>query len=95
MFYPFRDKKELLSGFPPLYQNKLLEPGVQTVVNSSIEFEPYGDLVDEASSRYNTSMLDNQDHFGQIGEAVYSNDLNDENTESNKNSAIPNLMQTI
>ena len=40
-------------------------------------------------------MLDNQDHFGQIGEAVYSNDLNDENTESNKNSAIPNLMQTI
>ena len=28
LFYPFRDEKELLSGFPPIYQNKLQEEGV-------------------------------------------------------------------
>ena len=48
LFYPFRDEKELLSGFPPLYQNKLQEQGVQDVVNTNkIKFEPYGDLVDK------------------------------------------------
>ena len=42
LFYPFRDEKELLSGFPPpLYQNKLQEEGVQDVVNiNKIKFEP-------------------------------------------------------
>ena len=44
----------------PLYQNKLLEPSVQTVVNSNkIKFEPYVDLVDEVYSRYNANILDN------------------------------------
>ena len=48
LFCPFRDEKELLSGFPPLYQNKLQEQGVQDVVNTNkIKFEPYGDLVDK------------------------------------------------
>ena len=28
LFYQFRDEKELLSGFPPLYQNKLQGQGV-------------------------------------------------------------------
>ena len=47
LFYPFSHEKELLSGFPPIYQNKLLEEGVQDVVNiNKIKFEPYGDLVD-------------------------------------------------
>ena len=27
LFYPFRDEKELLSGFPPMHQNKLQEEG--------------------------------------------------------------------
>ena len=45
-------------------------------------------------------MLDNQDTFGQIesngtGEAVYSNGQDDENTESNRNSAVPNFMPRI
>ena len=31
LFYPFRDNKKLLSCSPPLHQNRLLEPGVQTV----------------------------------------------------------------
>ena len=49
LFCPFRYEKELLSGFPPLYQNKLQEQGVQDVVNTNkIKFEPYGDLVDKA-----------------------------------------------
>ena len=33
LFYPFRDERELLSGFPPIYQNKLKEQGVKDVVN--------------------------------------------------------------
>ena len=46
LFYPFRDEKELLLGFPPLYQNKLQEEGVQDVVNiNKIKFEPNGDLL--------------------------------------------------
>ena len=62
LFYPFWDEKDLLSGCLPLYQNKLLEPGVQTVANSNkIKFEPFGNLVDDSYSRYNANMLDNQD----------------------------------
>ena len=47
LFYSFRDEKELLQGFPPLYQNKLQKQGVQDVVNiSKIKSEWYSDLVD-------------------------------------------------
>ena len=81
----------------PLYQNKLLEPGVQTVVNSNkIKFEPFGNLVDDSYSRYDTNMLDNQDPFGltfdETGKAVCSNDQDDENTESKTNSVTPNFI---
>ena len=62
LFYPFWDEKDLLSGCLSLHQNKLLEPGVQTVANSNkIKFEPFGNLVDDSYSRYNANMLDNQD----------------------------------
>lgn len=62
LFYPFRDEKELLSGFPPLYQNQLQERGVQDVVNTiRIKSELHGDLVDQAHSRFNLSMINNQD----------------------------------
>ena len=77
---------DLLLGCPTLYQNKHLETGVQTAVNSNkIKFEPYDDLVNEACSHCNANMLDKQDPFGQIenGEALYSNDQDDEKrTES-------------
>ena len=33
LFFLFRDVKELLSGFPPLYQNKLRKQGVQALIN--------------------------------------------------------------
>ena len=70
------------------------------VAGNKIKFEPYGDLVHEAYSRYNANMLNSQDPFGQIendeiGEAVCSNDQDDENTESNRNSEIPNFMPRI
>ena len=88
-FYLFRDEMDLFLGCPTLYQNKHLETGVQTAVNSNkIKFEPYGDLVNEAYSHCNANMLDKQDPFGQIengkrGEAMYSNDQDDEKrTES-------------
>ena len=49
LFYLFRDEKEMLSGFPPTYQNKLQEEGVQDVVNiSKMKVDPYGYLVDQA-----------------------------------------------
>ena len=32
LFCPFRDEKELLTGFPPMYQ-KMREEGVQDVLN--------------------------------------------------------------
>ena len=45
-------------------------------------------------------MLDNQDLLGQTEsdetvEAKYTNDQDNENTESNRNSALPNFMQRI
>ena len=34
LFYVCRDKKELLSDFPPMCQNKLHEQGIQDAVNT-------------------------------------------------------------
>ena len=94
LFYPFRDKKELLSGLPPLYQNKLQEQGVQDIVNiNKIKFEPYGDLVDQVYSRFNETLINNQDPHGQmkndqISGAEYSSDNDSEETGTKKTSTI-------
>ena len=49
-FYPFIDEKELLSGFPPIYENKLQNEGVQDFVNiNKMKFEPYDDLADQTN----------------------------------------------
>ena len=57
----------MLSGFPPFYQNKLREQGVKVVVNmSKINFEPYGDLVDQAFSQFNQNWITNQDPHSQV-----------------------------
>ena len=57
LFQPFRDEKELLSSFPPVYQNKLQEEEeeeVQEVVNiNRIKSEPNGDLVDKVFLQFN------------------------------------------
>ena len=51
----------------PQYQNKLLEPSIQDVVNNNkTTFKPYDDLVDKAFSHYNESIINNQDLFDQI-----------------------------
>ena len=67
LFYPFRDRKDLLSGLPSMYQNKLQEEGVQNVVNvNKIKFEPYGGLVDQVFLQYNENLIYNEDPQNQI-----------------------------
>ena len=62
LFYILRDERELLSGFPPMYQNKLQQQGVQDILNiNKIKFEPHGDLVDQADLRLNETLINNQD----------------------------------
>ena len=66
LFYPFRDEKELLSGFPPIYKTKLQEEEVQDVVNiNKMEFEPYGDSVNQMLSKSNENLNNNQDRHNQ------------------------------
>ena len=102
LFYPFRDEKELLSGLPPLYQNKLQEQGAQEIVNiNKIKFEPHFDLVYEVNSRLCETLINNQDTHSQIENdeipgAEYPNDNDSEDTEINKTSTIPTFMpQTL
>ena len=96
LFFPFRDEKQLHSGCPSFYQNKLHEQGLQDVVNrNKIKFEPYGDLVDQVFSQFNENSINNQDPHSQTEndetpEVEYSNDSED--TETYKTSAIPNFM---
>ena len=67
LFFLFRDEKQLLSGCPSLYQNKLQEQGVQNVINrNKIKFEPYGGLVDQAFSQFNENLINNRDAHIQI-----------------------------
>ena len=57
----------MLSGFPPLYQNKLQEQGVQAVVNmNKLKFEPYGDLVDPSFSQFNANSITNREPLSQV-----------------------------
>ena len=101
LFFTFRDEKQLLSGCPPLYQNKLQEQLVQDVLNrNKIKFEPYGDLVDQAFSQLNENSINNQDPQRQIENdehpgAGYFNENDSEDTEINKTFAIPNFMRQI
>ena len=101
LFYPYSDEKELLSGCPPLYQNKLQEKEVQAVINiSKINFEPYADLVDQTSSQFNEDSISTQDPHSQNKNdetqgAKYSNENDSEDTKTNETSAIPNIMPKI
>ena len=65
-FNSFRDEK-LLSGFPPMYQNKLQKEGFQDVVNiNKSKLEPYGNLVDQAFLKLNDNLINNQYPHSQI-----------------------------
>ena len=67
LFFPFRDEKQLVSGCPPLYQNKLQEQGVPDVVNrNKRKFEPYGDLVDPAFSQLMRTQLTIKAHIAKL-----------------------------
>ena len=101
LFYLFREKKELLSGFPPMYQNKLQEERVQDVVDiNKMKFEPYGDLVYQTISQFNKKLINNQDPHNQtksneILGTEYSNENDSEERKTNKNSLIPNFKPQI
>ena len=88
LFYPFRVEKELLSGFPPLHQNKLQEQGFQDVLKTDkIKFKPYGDLVDQACSKCIETLINNQDPHSQLENhetpgAEYPNKNDPENTDT-------------
>ena len=87
--FPFRDEKQLLSGCPASYQNKLQELGAQDVVNrNKVKFESYGDLVDQVFSQCNENSINNEDPHSQIEndetpEAEYTNKNDSEDTETN------------
>ena len=66
LFYLFRDEKEMLSGFPPTYQNKLQEEGVQDVVNiSKMKVDPYDCLVDQAL-QFNENLINKHTHIAKL-----------------------------
>ena len=91
----------MLSGFPPLYQNKLQEQGVQAVVNmNKLKFEPYGDLVDPSFSQFNDNSITNREPLSQVENdetpgAEYLNENDSEDTETSKTSEIPNFTPKI
>ena len=67
LFYPFRDEKDLLSGLPPMYQNKVQEEQVQDVIKiNKMKFEPHGDLLNQAFVQLNEILINNQDPYSQI-----------------------------
>ena len=77
-----------------------MQEGIQEVITNKIKFEPYGDLVDQASSKFNENLLNNKDPQSQIENhetpwAVYPNKNDSEETETNKHYAIPNFMPKI
>ena len=84
-----------------MYQNKLQEQRVEDVVNrNNIKFEPYGDLVDQAYSKFNETLINNQDPKSQIENdetpgAKYSNESYSENRETNKATTTANFMPKI
>ena len=68
LFHLFRNEKELLSGFPPMYQKKKLqEEEVQVVVNKNkMEFVLYCDLISQAFLQFNENLINNQSPHSQI-----------------------------
>ena len=101
LFYSFRDEKELLSDCPLLYQSKLQEQRIQEVANmNKIMFKPYSDLVDQTFSDFNETLINIQDPYSKIQSyktprAEYNNGNNSEGMETNKTSAIFNVMPKI
>ena len=87
----------MLSGFLPIYQNKLQKEGAWHSVNiNKMKFEPYGELVDSAFSQFNENLINNQDPDSQIKNdetsgTKYPNGSDTEKGGTNKTFAIPNF----
>ena len=65
-----------------------------------MKFEPYGDLVDQAYSKFNETLVNNQDPQSQIENdetpgAEYSNESYSENRETNAAISITNFIPKI
>ena len=94
-------KKNCYKVFHHCIKNKLQEQGVQDVVNTNkIKSEPHGDLVDQAYSQFNETLINNQDSQIQIENdetpgAEYSNESYSEHREKNTATAIFNFMPKI
>ena len=63
-------------------------------------FKPYSDLVDQTFSHFNETLINIQDLYNKIQNyktprAEYNNGNNSEGTETNKTSAIFNVMPKI
>lgn len=79
LFYPFCNEHNLLLGNPLSYQSNINK------------LEPYVDIVDQAYSQYNPSLIDNLDSFGYIGyienyeiaHAVYNQETTGNEPEDN------------
>ena len=63
LFYPFKTENEVLGGTSHTYHGKFV---TEIVHNNQCKFEPYPELVDEASENSNAELVDNQDAYGQI-----------------------------
>ena len=83
------------------YSVKLKLRRVQDGINrNKIKFEPYDDLVDQAFSAFNENSFNNQDQHSQIEnyetpEVEYPNEIDSEDTETNKTSANSHFMPQI
>ena len=96
LFYPLRYEKEILSGFPPIYQK-----GGKDVKNiSKMKVQPYGDLVDQAFLKFSENIINNQDPQSEIENhetpgTEYLNKNVSEEIDTIEPSATPNFMLKI
>ena len=66
MYYPFRNEKEQLSGSPPTYNAKLVEPDVIEVVNQTCSLvEPIAAIFHDTFQRISSDIDNNTDSYGQ------------------------------
>ena len=84
-----------------MLQNKLQKKGVQDVANVNImKFQSYGDLNDPVFFQFNENLIKNQDPHSEIEndetpEAEHLNDLDSEERETKKTTALSNFKSKI
>ena len=67
LFYTFRDESDLKVGLPPIYTNKIAEPGVIDIINTNRALiGPFSDAVDEALLQYSQTEMNISEATEQI-----------------------------